>query len=229
MANGDGTVWLIIRLFGSPEHLQFTSESTIGSIPPLGSFLLPPLASLPFHLCPFPANFYLSLAFTLSPPPPSFPSRRFSSVPAYRSTNATISSIDKSREILRFHFPEIAVSRPMRWPRIQVREDLFLIVDTRRETRITKKNCFRNARSKLASHFPTTSIPSDPINRVGIVYLEIMTTSGISGSANYRRRRREFCNYRRHLGERSNYKRRIILQIARPLTKRSRDVRSKER
>lgn len=63
IANGDRTVWLIIRLFGSPEHLQFTSGSTIGSTSPLGSFLLLPLSSLPLYLHPFPSSsLFLSLS-----------------------------------------------------------------------------------------------------------------------------------------------------------------------
>ena len=65
IANGDRTVWLIIRLFGSPEHLQFTSGSTIGStsfgvVPSFPRLLRCFVSSLSLFI-PF------SLAFTLSP------------------------------------------------------------------------------------------------------------------------------------------------------------------
>lgn len=97
IANGDRTVWLIIRLFGSPEHLQFTSGSTIGSTsfgvvpssPRLLRFIFVPfhsLASLAFTLSPLSLSLslpqFFSPFFILFPPSP------------LRSSNAAISSTD---------------------------------------------------------------------------------------------------------------------------------------
>lgn len=97
IANGDRTVWLIIRLFGSPEHLQFTSGSTIGStsfgvVPSFPRLLRCFVSSLSLFI-PF------SLAFTLSPlslSPPYFFSPFFILfLPSpLRSSNAAISSTD---------------------------------------------------------------------------------------------------------------------------------------
>lgn len=63
IANGDRTVWLIIRLFGSPEHLQFTSGSTIGST----SFGVVPSSPRLLRFIFVPFHSLASLAFTLSP------------------------------------------------------------------------------------------------------------------------------------------------------------------
>lgn len=63
IANGDRTVWLIIRLFGSPEHLQFTSGSTIGST----SFGVVPSSPRLLRFIFVPFHSLLPLAFTLSP------------------------------------------------------------------------------------------------------------------------------------------------------------------
>lgn len=108
IANGDRTVWLIIRLFGSPEHLQFTSASTIGST----SFGVVPSSPrlLRFIFVPFHSLSLASLAFALSRFFPPFSSSFFHLrfVPVTRLYHLPI-----SRETIpRFHFLEIAVTGP---------------------------------------------------------------------------------------------------------------------
>lgn len=60
---GDGTVWLIIRLSSSPEHLQFTSQSsTLPSGKVVPSSAVSPLCSSPYRRAVGIFHFHLASA-----------------------------------------------------------------------------------------------------------------------------------------------------------------------
>lgn len=164
IANGDRTVWLIIRLFGSPEHLQFTSASTIGSTsfgvvpssPRLLRFIFVPFHSLSLASLAFALSRFFSPFFILFLPSP------------LRSSNAAISSTDKSWDDSAFPLSRNCC-HPAWWGHESSTGILFLVdhrhSDTLRERIAKNKNFIFRTRREIGEVVRTRNSIDRGINR----------------------------------------------------------------